>query len=444
MVNLIFTIIGAILLAGGLGSFAVLMMSKYKSIPWIEKYHLDVRKTLWISLGSFGISIIGFVVTTICGILLGHEDLSLLNAPLTFIFGILSLTFLYGTFFVKYLLDKQEFPTWKKWLKIAWGFGIFFFLLSIVYLVEGVVEYISYPMNKNLISIGGLHVAYYAVLIIIGALIAYGIGVKKLSKLGYRKDIIESLFYVAFPAGIVGARIWYVISQWNTEFGGAGYPFSKVFEIWNGGLAIEGGALVGAIAGILFVHYRRKELPVFLALDLIVPGILIAQAIGRWGNFVNNEVFGMNVLRSDWAFLPQWILNQMACNNGTNPALLEGEIHVPLFLIEGLLNVAGYFFLTYVVGKLLKKWTVPGDVALGYLIWYGTVRAILEPMRNPAYIMDKNISVWMSIAFVIVGVLGVVVVHLLHWKRVFKRDQYDDIMQNGYHPAEEKANAESL
>ena len=134
----------------------------------------------------------------------------------------------------------------------------------------------------------------------------------------------------------------------------------------------------------------------------------------------------------------------MACNNGTNPALLEGEIHVPLFLIEGLLNVAGYFFLTYVVGKLLKKWTVPGDVALGYLIWYGTVRAILEPMRNPAYIMDKNISVWMSIAFVIVGVLGVVVVHLLHWKRVFKRDQYDDIMQNGYHPAEEKANAESL
>ena len=136
-------------------------------------------------------------------------------------------------------------------------------------------------------------------------------------------------------------------------------------------------------------------------LDLIAPACMLGQAIGRWGNFFNKEVYGTSVSASSLSFLPTWINNQMSAGGG--------NVYVPLFLLEGVLNLIGYFIIVYGVGKLLKKWLVRGDLGGCYFIWYGTIRTIMEPMRDPTYNMGTDgswSSVW-SILFIVGGVLTV-------------------------------------
>ncbi len=272
-------------------------------------------------------------------------------------------------------------------------------------------------LPKDIISIGSLHITYYAVFILLGAITAYFIAAYSLKKKGYNFRILESVFYIAFPSGIVGARIWYVIAEWQKEF--AAHPFPDIFEIWNGGLAIQGGVLLGAAVGILFVYYRRKNLPVLLAVDWVIPGVLVAQAIGRIGNFFNQEVYGQCVSRSEWSFLPSFILDQMS--NIPNSGCVQGQIAVPLFLIEAISNLVGFAVIYFGIGYGLKKIKAPGDMACSYLIWYGLTRIIMEPMRNDQFIMgvvnaetQQKImaSIVMAWVFLIGGILGIIGCHL--------------------------------
>lgn len=292
------------------------------------------------------------------------------------------------------------------------------------------------------IYIGNLHIAFYAICIIVGAIVAYKLSQHFLKKKGFDPEAIENLFYIAFPCGIVGARIWYVIAQWSAEF--ASKPWYKVFFIWEGGLAIQGGVIAGVVAGVIFMIKRRPNIPVLLAADCIVPTILIAQAIGRWGNFFNQEVYGFCVDSKYWSWLPNFIQDRLTIQiNNTGTAwetvgdsykyLCEGgpnEMVLPLFLIEGIINVAGFFIITYGIPalfKFLSKKThnvlhlANGDLAFSYLIWYGIVRAILEPMRNNSYIMGDYTSVIMSIVFVVVGVAGIVLCHI--YEKYLKKKQ---------------------
>lgn len=246
-------------------------------------------------------------------------------------------------------------------------------------------------------------VAFYAIFILFGAVMAYLIASNKVHKLGGKRDMLEAVFYLAFPLGIVGARIWWVISEWNRELLG-NHTLSAILNIRQGGLAIQGGVLLGAWVGAWFLIEKRRNIPIMKLTDAIVPGILIAQAIGRLGNFTNVEVYGQVANASDWWFLPQIIIEQY------NSHL--GHFVVPLFLIEALMNVLGYFVLTYIVNGCLKKWTCDGDASFGYLIWYGVVRLIMEPMRDPKYIMGT--SEQMSIVFIVVGVLCVIINHVWH------------------------------
>lgn len=257
------------------------------------------------------------------------------------------------------------------------------------------------------ITIGPITISFYALCILAGALASLFISMKYLSKRGYSARLLENVFYIAFPMGIVGARLWYVIVEWNKTF--AADPI-KMFAIWEGGLAIQGGVVLGAAAGIWFMKKYRSYVPILVAVDVIVPTILVAQAIGRWGNFFNQEVFGSCVNRSDWAFLPGFILDQMevsACS-------ASGQIAVPLFLIESIVNIIGFLLIYFFVRKVLKKIIVPGDLMGCYFVWYGTVRAILEPLRNPEYIMGDKVmaSRITSIVFIIVGVLIIVGAHI--------------------------------
>ncbi len=293
----------------------------------------------------------------------------------------------------------------------------FFFFLT-----NGYADYLNLlkPLAKAIdFSIGlvypgntGGNIAFYAICILSGAIFVYFLCDHKMYVQYGKHGLFESTFLIAFPAGIIGARIAYVIGNWGLEF--AGQPFWKVFAIWEGGLTILGGAIGGIVVGVLWFMWRNKGYSIFVALDIAVPSILLAQAIGRWGNFFNCEVYGGLVPDTYWTWLPKIIFNNMHfSNNGAMTA--SGMMHAPLFYIEGLTNTLGYFVLAHLFGNCLKKYTEPGDAAIGYLIWYGFTRVFMEPIRDPAYNMgnDGYWSWFWSIIFVAAGIILIVGNHII-------------------------------
>lgn len=242
---------------------------------------------------------------------------------------------------------------------------------------------------------------------------------------GFSMDFFDTIFLVAFPCGVIGSRIWYVIATYQQEF--AKQPWYEIFAIWDGGLAIQGGAIGGMIGGILVVLFRRKGTPILRAMDYAVPTILIGQGLGRWGNFFNQEVFGHAVSPEAWNFLPNWLMKNM--QNGDSPMLSgvtlpKGSVAAPLFLVESIVNLMFYILVAYGVKALEGKHYEDGDSSFSYFLAYGIIRMILEPLRNPKFIMGDSgsetlakseyRSYTMAIAFIIIGVVLIVLNHVLH------------------------------
>jgi phosphatidylglycerol---prolipoprotein diacylglyceryl transferase len=273
-------------------------------------------------------------------------------------------------------------------------------------------------------------IRFYAVAILLGAFLALFLANYHAHQDGFDWHFFDTIFLLAFPAGIIGARIWYVIATWpecsgmTTFFGIPGTSIWQAFAIWEGGLAIQGGAIGGVLAGAIFIHYRRRGTPILHVLDYAVPGVLIAQAIGRVGNFFNQEVFGHAVDPSAWSFLPAWITNNMSNGNKTmgitGVLLPAGSMAVPLFLVEAVINVLFYFLLQNGLRSVEGKHYVDGDISFSYFIAYGITRMILEPLRNPAFIMGEATanqakSFTMAIAFICFGVLCILLNHVLRY-----------------------------
>ena len=258
---------------------------------------------------------------------------------------------------------------------------------------------------------GGLHVAFYGIFIVFGVFVCYWISDHYFFKKYGKHGILDIIAVVGFLCGIIGARLWYVVGNWDREFANA--SFDKVFAIWDGGLTILGGAALGILGGVITARLAKPYVDLRWGVDVIVPTILLAQAIGRTGNFFNCEVYGQVVSVDGWRFLPNWLLAQMGMNGGSGH-LAPGLIHVPLFLIEAVISICGFFVLYVVIGKLLAKWRRPGDLAGCYFIWYGVVRAIMEPLRDSAYNMgtDNAWSVINSLAYILIGVAIVLFFHL--------------------------------
>ena len=160
--------------------------------------------------------------------------------------------------------------------------------------------------------------------------------------------------------------------------------------------------------------WRNKGYNIFIVADIVLPAILIAQAVGRWGNFFNCEVHGLEMSGEYWQWLPKIIYNNIQFGrDGTTSLVAQGNVFVPLFLIEGSINLLGFFLLAFLFGKKLRKHTAFGDLAFGYFVWYGLVRAIMEPLRDEWYIMDSFWSWFWSLAFIIVGALGIILNHTI-------------------------------
>ena len=171
---------------------------------------------------------------------------------------------------------------------------------------------------------------------------------------------------------------------------------------------------MGIVVGVAWFIWRHKGKYIWDAIDLVLPCILIAQAIGRWGNFFNCEVHGYLVSDANWKWLPEIVLNN-ARYSSTSGFAPDGQIYVPLFFIEFISNLLGYFVLGHVFGKALRKHLEYGDVGAGYIIWYGMTRVLLEPLRDSSYQMGNNgywSWVW-SMIYVLVGTLMIIANHII-------------------------------
>lgn len=279
------------------------------------------------------------------------------------------------------------------------------------------------------INIGPLSITFYACCILLGALLSLVLTSWGIKKKGYNPKDIENLFLVAFPMGLVGARLWYCIWQ-SHEFVRENFGLSLLACIGvekqaNGqlafqglsGLAIQGGVILGVLSGVMFVKKYRKHMKLVDIADTAVPTILVAQAVGRWGNFFNQEVYGQPTSAKNWEWLGKWFIDQMTIPGS---GIQVGEIATPLFLIEGIINTIGFLLLFFVLGMLLKKYVLPGVVTFSYFIWYGIVRIIMEPLRNADFIMSPDgtnfsTSQFTALLFIIVGVMGVGLIYINHY-----------------------------
>lgn len=290
-------------------------------------------------------------------------------------------------------------------------------------------------------------IRFYAICLLLGGVVAMIVANYRAHKDGFKGfDFFDVCFPIAFLCGIIGGRIWYVIASFD-EF--AGRPFWEVFNIRSGGLAIQGGAIGGILAGVLFCFFRKKGTSILHIMDYAIPTILIGQAIGRFGNFFNQEVFGHFIASDNWDFLPGFIFNNMQngdLNMGeytiggelisvanTGIQVPEGSIAAPLFLVEGIVNILFYFLIAYGLPTVMGKYYEDGDESFSYFIAYGIIRLILEPLRNSQFIMgDIEIgnkssykSVIMAIVYIIIGVVLIAINHLLHY--LAKHGKFDRV-----------------
>ena len=320
-----------------------------------------------------------------------------------------------------------------KWLFRLIIIGFSAALVMFFVFTNGLAPYIDqYPIFNGISFTKGLvrpndgestNIAFYALCILSGAILVYFLCDHYMYKEYGEHGILESTFFVAFPAGIIGARIAYVIGNWSKEF--ANQPFWHVFAIWEGGLTILGGAIGGIVVGALWYMWRNKGKSIWIPFDIVLPAILIAQAVGRWGNFFNCEVHGYEVAQSSFQWLPEIIWRNGIYSSELEYAA-EGNMFVPLFFIEAVVNLLGYFVLAHVFGRALRKYTEMGDVGFGYIIWYGLTRVFMEPLRHPAFQMGEEgywSWVW-SMIFVVVGTLLIVANHIVRSILRKKRDAY--------------------
>lgn len=247
---------------------------------------------------------------------------------------------------------------------------------------------------STFVTIGSLQIRWYAIVILTGALIAYALGQYRFQKLGYDKEILSDYFFALLFIGILGARIWYVIFMFDELY--IMQPM-EIFAIWHGGLAIQGGIFAGLIYS--YYYFKKKDIPFLVAGDAIMPGVLIAQACGRWGNFFNHEAFGSEVslkfLQS--LHLPQFIIENM---------YIQGVYHHPTFLYESVGNIIAFLLIIFVIRKIQKH---TGIQFFSYFVFYGIVRFFVEGLRTDSLMLGSlRMAQLISIAFVVVGVIGIV------------------------------------
>ena len=218
-----------------------------------------------------------------------------------------------------------------------------------------------------------LQVRWYGVLIIGGAMLAAWVAARRAERRGYDPEDVWNLLLLGLVLGIAGARLYYVAFEWERY---AGRPLLEIINPQGGGLAIH-GAIVGALAAAL-IYTRRKKLPFVEWLDMCLPTMLLAQAIGRWGNFFNQEAYGRPTNLPFGVLIPP---EQRLAPYDNLQLYPPNQLFHATFLYESIWNIAGFGLILW-LERRLKGWLRTGDSALFYAIVYGAGRFWIEGLRT--------------------------------------------------------------
>ncbi len=308
------------------------------------------------------------------------------------------------------------------------------------------MSYISFPglgiepfhIDKVAFSLFGRDVAWYGILITLGMVLAvlYAnyVGVKR-EKLN--SDLIVDLAFFIIIFGVIGARLYYVIFEWDAYLvTGGGFfanlmgTLTNIVSIWKGGLAIYGGILAGLLTAFIFAKVRK--IPFIKLFDILAPTVMIGQIIGRWGNFINMEAHG------GMTDLP-WRMGLLFSIDGTGPTtgVWDSQMYVhPTFLYESLWNLLGFVILH----NVYKKKKFDGQMFAMYCAWYGFGRMLIEGLRTDSlYLGPVRISQMVGALSCLLGI----VLLTIGFNRLKKQDNanlaydsmYDKLMEGTTEPA---------
>lgn len=249
-------------------------------------------------------------------------------------------------------------------------------------------------MNPVLLDLGFIKIYWYSIMILIGVYIGGSLILRECKKFKLPENFIINMMLYTLIFAIIGARLYYVAFNWEYY----GNNLIDIFKVWEGGLAIHGGLIFGLITIILYT--KKYKVNTFRMLDIIVVGLIIGQAIGRWGNFFNGEAHGMattlEFLKS--LHLPNFIIEGMN---------IYGVYYHPTFLYESLWCLIGFILLILFRKRYYNK---IGQTTGLYLVWYGIGRYIIEGMRTDSLMLgDFRIAQIVSILFVVIGLIIIIV-----------------------------------
>ena len=257
-------------------------------------------------------------------------------------------------------------------------------------------------MNPVMLTFGQLEIKWYSVFILIGVIIGISMILKEGSRFNISKDFLFNLSFWTIVFGIIGARLYYVIFNWPSYSN----DLMSIFKIWNGGLAIHGGLIAGFIT--MFIYCKKYEVNILKITDIVVVPVILAQAIGRWGNFFNSEAHGAVVSLS----------------------LLQ-DLHIPKFVIEGM-KIGGLYYhptffyesiwclLGFIVLIIVRrfKYVKRGQLTCIYLMWYSIGRFFIESLRTDSLMLGGFKAA--QIISIILFIIGLIILMILSRKGKFE------------------------
>jgi len=244
-------------------------------------------------------------------------------------------------------------------------------------------------MKDVLFDLGFIRIYWYSFMLFTAFLIGGTIAIKEAKKWKIKEDFMVNMFFYLIVFSMIGARLYYVLFN----LGNYGNLLS-IFKVWEGGLAIHGGIIVGVL--VVFLYSKKYKVDFIRVFDILAVSLLLGQAIGRWGNFFNHEAYGaMTSLTTLQNFhLPQFIIDGMYIN---------GAYYTPTFLIESIWCLLGFIVL---IIYRSRKYTKIGQTISLYMIWYGFGRFFIEWLRTDSLMLGNfKVAQIVSIIMVIGGAI---------------------------------------
>lgn len=243
-------------------------------------------------------------------------------------------------------------------------------------------------MNPIALDLGIIHIYWYSIFIYLALFVGGVLALNEGKKHGLEENLLINLFFWLIPTGVLGSRLYYVL--FNLSY--YRYHLLDIFKVWEGGLAIHGAIIAGALWIIFYT--KKHKIKTIKMFDIIVVSLMLGQAIGRWGNFFNQEAYGGEVARSflTGLHLPKFIIEGMN---------IYGKYYHPTFLYESLWTLLGFIILIlYRRYRYLKL----GELTALYLIWYSSGRFWLEYFRLDSLLFYQfRVAQIVSVIFIVIG-----------------------------------------